>query len=332
MNETSDSRGAAARSRRGVLKAAVAGAGVAAAGAAAGLQGAGVARADERRCAAPVFVLVHGAGGNSHEWAPVLAELALRGHKAVAVDLPGHGRGAYYPVSYQTPQDPEALRTEPSPLGKVTLDDFAEHVVGVVRRASRLGAVVLAGRSLGGVTLNAVANRVPELISHLVYASAYCATGHTSAERLMSTPEASTSALSRLDRIETPPALGVHRTDWRSGDPAFLAAAKEALAADRTDAEVRALLATLEPDESAAIAAADCRGIPDAWGRVPRTFLRFTRDRAIPLALQDLMIREADAATPRNRFRVRSLAAPHVGPRDAAVWADELELAAGACR
>lgn len=39
-------------------------------------------------------MLVHGAGGNSYGWAPVLAELALRGHLAVAVDLPGHGPGA----------------------------------------------------------------------------------------------------------------------------------------------------------------------------------------------------------------------------------------------
>ncbi|RPF25262.1 alpha/beta hydrolase family protein [Streptomyces sp. Ag109_G2-6] len=328
MNECEDTSSSGTRSRRGVLKAAVAGAGaVAAVGV-----GGSVARADERRCAAPVFVLVHGAGGNSYGWAPVVAELALRGHKAVAVDLPGHGRGAYYPVSYQTPQDLEALRTEPSPLGKVTLDDFAEHVVGVVRRASRLGAVVLVGQSMGGVTLNAVANRVPELISHLVYASAFCATGHTSAAQLMSTPEGSTSALLRLDRVETPPGLGVNRANWRSGDPAFFAAAKEALAADWPDAAVRALIATLEPDESAAIGTADSRGLPEKWGRVPRTFLRFTQDRAIPLALQDLMIREADAATPRNRFRVRSLAAPHVGPRDAAVWADELELAAGSCR
>ncbi|MEU3407775.1 alpha/beta hydrolase [Streptomyces sp. NPDC006670] len=328
MSESNDSRESGARSRRGVLRAAVAGVGaVAAVGG-----GGGGARADERRCMAPVFVLVHGAWGNSYGWAPLLAELALRGHRAVAVDLPGHGPGAHYPVSYQAPQDPAALRGEPSPLGKVTLDDFAEHVVGVVRRAARLGAVVLVGRSMGGVTLNAVANRVPELLSHLVYASAFCPTGHASAARLLATPEASTSALSRLEAVRTPPGLGVHRFNWRSADPAFFAAAKEAFAADRPDDAVRALLATLEPDESAAIATDDARGLPETWGRVSRTFLRFTEDRALPLPLQDLMIREADAATPGNRFRVRSLAAPHAGPRDAAVWADELELAAGACR
>ncbi|MFF4331248.1 alpha/beta fold hydrolase [Streptomyces sp. NPDC048387] len=327
MDESKDTRSSGGRSRRGVLKAAVVGAGaVAVAGVA------GSAHAEGRRCMAPVFVLVHGAGSNSYGWARVLAELALRGHKAVAVDLPGHGPGAYYPVSYQAPQDLEALRTEPSPLGKVTLDDFAAHVEGVVRRASRLGSVVLVGQSMGGATLNAVANRVPELISHLVYASAFCPTGHASVTELMSTPEAATSALFRMDSVRTVPGLGVNRVNWRSADPAFFKAAKEALAADWPDDAVRALIATLEPDESAAVGAADCRGLPEKWGRVPRTFLRFTQDRAIPPALQDLMIREADAATPRNRFRVRSLAVPHVGPRDAAVWADELELAAGQCR
>ncbi len=288
-------------------------------------------RADGRRRGAPTFVLVHGAGSNSYGWSPVLHELGMRGHRAVAVDLPGHGPGAYFPLSYQTPQDPERLRTEPSPIAAVTLEDFAAHVVGVVRAVHRHGPVILVGQSLGGVTVNAVANQVPELIAHLVYASAYCPTRHASVTQLMTTPEASTSALFRLTAVPTPPELGVNRVNWRSGDPAFFAAAKEALGSDLPDAEVRALLNTLEPDESAAIGAADARGLADRWGRVPRTFLRFTEDRAIPPALQDLMIREADGTTPHNPFRVRSLAAPHIGPRDVAAWGDELEQVAGMC-
>lgn len=173
---------------------------------------------------------------------------------------------------------------------------------------------------------------MPELISHLVYASAFCPTGHTSVLEHMTTPEASTSAVFWIPSIKTPPELGVSRVNWRSGDSAFFAAAKKALAADWPDTQVRALLNILEPDESAAIGASDARGLPDRWGRVPRTFLRFTEDHSIPSALQDLMIREADATTPRNSCRVRSLAAPHVGPRDAAVWANELELVARTCR
>ncbi|WP_405532691.1 alpha/beta hydrolase [Streptomyces avidinii] len=290
------------------------------------------ARAGGQLRGAPTFVLVHGAGSNSYGWSPVLRELGMRGHRAVAVDLPGHGTGAYFPLSYQVPQDPERLRTEPSPIARVTLEDFAAHVVGVVRAVHRNGPVVLVGQSLGGVTVNAVANQVPELISHLVYASAFCPTRHASVTQLMTTPEAATSSLFRLTAVQTPPELGVNRVNWRSADPAFFVAAKEALGGDLPDAEVRALLNTLEPDESAAIGSVDARGLPEKWGRVPRTFLRFTEDRSIPPALQDLMIREADGTTPHNPFRVRSLAAPHIGPRDVAVWGDELEQVAGMCR
>ncbi|MFE0381571.1 hypothetical protein ACFW1M_39785 [Streptomyces inhibens] len=174
---------------------------------------------------------------------------------------------------------------------------------------------------------------MPELLSHLVYASAFCPTEHSSVLQLMMTPEAATSSMFKIPAVQTPPELGVSRVNWRSGDPAFFAIAKEAMAADRPDAEARALMNILEPDESAAVGASeDARGLPAKWGRVPRTFVRYTEDRTIPLPLQDLMIREADDVTPHNRFRVRSLSAPHAGPRDPAVLAHELELVARLCR
>ncbi|MFH8385523.1 alpha/beta fold hydrolase [Kitasatospora sp. NPDC018058] len=326
--ESGDAK-AGGTSRRSALKAAVAGAGaVTAMGAAAS-----IAHADGPRRGAPTFVLVHGSGSNSFYWQPLSRELGLRGHRAIAVDLPGHGLGAYLPESYQCPQDLERLRTEPSPMSKVTLGDFAAHVIGVVRQARRNGPVVLVGGSLGGATLNAVANQVPELVAHLVYASAFCPTEHPSVLQLMMTPEAATSSMSKIPAVQTAPELGVSRVNWRSGDPAFFAIVKEAIAADRPDAEVRALMNILEPDESAAVGASeDARGLPTKWGRVPRTFVRYTQDRTIPLPLQDLMIREADDVTPHNRFRVRSLSAPHAGPRDPGLLAHELELVAQLCR
>ncbi|NED79175.1 alpha/beta hydrolase, partial [Streptomyces sp. SID11233] len=39
----------------------------------------------------PTFVLVHGAFANSFSFAPLQRELALRGQRSLAVDLPGHG-------------------------------------------------------------------------------------------------------------------------------------------------------------------------------------------------------------------------------------------------
>lgn len=64
----------------------------------------------------PTFVFVHGANGAAGLWSPIILELAALGHRAVAVDLPGHGLHAGYPVSYQAPQDLAAFATEPSTM------------------------------------------------------------------------------------------------------------------------------------------------------------------------------------------------------------------------
>lgn len=56
---------------------------------------------------------------------------------------------------------------------------------------------------------------------------------------------------------------------------------------------------------------ADTRGTSERWGRVPRTFIRCTNDRAIPLALQDLMIEQANELTPGNKFHVQTLKSSH---------------------
>ena len=39
----------------------------------------------------PGIVLLHGWGDSADTWRPLLAELALRGRRAIAVDLPGFG-------------------------------------------------------------------------------------------------------------------------------------------------------------------------------------------------------------------------------------------------
>ncbi|GAA1527146.1 alpha/beta hydrolase [Actinomadura kijaniata] len=265
----------------------------------------------------PTFVLVHGANGNAASFAPLVAALARAGHRALAVDLPGHGPDGNFPVSYQAPQDLAALAAAPSPtLARTTLAHNVRHVVDTVRRVARHGPVVLVGHSMGGATITRVGNEVPELIGRLVYLSAFCCVRLRSVVDCFQTPQAATTLLPMIPAMRAPERLGVSRTNWRSADPAFLAAAKAALAADYDDASFRAALNTFEPDESAAVPTDDARGAPATWGRIPRAYVRYTRDRAIPLALQDRMIEEADRATPGNRFDVRSLEAPHLGPKD----------------
>lgn len=258
------------------------------------------------------FVFVGGANGSSSGD----SELGMLGHRTIGVELPGSGaESAQFRRSYQAPQDLAALAQDPSPVAGVTLDDYADRTVDVVRRVAQHGPVVLFGGSMGGATISRVGNRVPELISRVVYDSAFCCVDLASCNDYLATPEGSTSLMLDPDIgrgvVGDPSQLGALRMNWRSADPAFLDAVKAANMAEASDAEFLAMLNSLRPDESMEVGQAEARGEASSWGRIPRTYIRHTLDRHIPLALQDRMIREADALTPRNPFGVHTVETSH---------------------
>ncbi|MFG2833414.1 alpha/beta hydrolase [Streptomyces zaomyceticus] len=270
-------------------------------------------RADSR----PVFVCVHGGSSNARAWGPLQNELALLGHRSHAVDLPGHGDLADVPAAYyRQPQDITALAAAPSPVRGVTLRDNVRHVVDTLRRLAASGPIVLVGNSLGGLTITAVANAVPELLDRVVYLSALC----------LGDPAMLTEAWNVVDdnlldaavaRIAVPDVRdpGVVRLNWRAAqsDPEVFAALKAAVMADSTDHQFRLLLDSLDPDETYAAMEPGALIRADTWGRVPHTYVRLSEDRSLTPAVQDHMIRTADALTPHHPFDVHTLAASHVG-------------------
>ena len=248
-------------------------------------------------------------------WAPVQRELALLGHRSIAVDLPGHGFNAQYPAAYQAPQDPDAWAAEPSTLAGVTLQDNIDMVVDVVRRVAEHGPVVLVGASLGGTTITGVRNTVPHLVSRLVYISAWSCMERANPIEYMQEPEFSENLLTPLASLNVgnPAELAVGRANYRTADPTLLASLKEAIMADGTDEQFRAFLNLLQPDESLAVMMSDARGHADTWGTIPRTYILLTDDRSLPVAMQNRLITEADALTPDNPYDVHTLATSHVG-------------------
>ncbi|GAB1511039.1 alpha/beta hydrolase [Actinophytocola sp. KF-1] len=247
-------------------------------------------------------VLIHGAWHGAGHFTALAAALTARGHRVLAVDLPGHGTRARFPASYLT-RDTDALRTERSPLADLTLDDVAADVITLLRRRS-----VLVAHSMGGTVATRVAELAPERVSRLVYVAAFVPTRLGSAGAYLALPEAKTALGGGL-YLGDPATIGAVRIDPRSTAAAYQEELHTAYFSDVDSADFRALAAMLTPDQPLSFLSTPTGATAARWGRVPRTYVRTTADRALPVALQDVMIRHADDIA--SAFQLVTLDAGH---------------------
>ncbi|GAA1384504.1 alpha/beta hydrolase [Pseudonocardia kongjuensis] len=253
------------------------------------------------------FVLVHGAWHGAGHLCGLARELTCRGHRAIAVDLPGHGTRARFPSGYpDRPGWPDA----PSPLAGLTLDDLAGDLLGLLRGLDRPGEErpVVVAHSIGGVVATRAAELAPGLVGELVYLAAFVPTVLGAAGAYLATPEAAAASGASL-YLGDPAATGAVRIDPRRTDPGYRRELRETYLTGLDDAD--ALAHALTPDQPLCLLGTDPAATAGRWGSVPRRYLRAARDRALPPGLQDLMISHADATAPATAFRTDTLDAGH---------------------
>jgi pimeloyl-ACP methyl ester carboxylesterase len=98
------------------------------------------------------FVLIHGSWHGGWAWQAVIRQLAMRGWRAYAPTLPGHG--------------PDAERTG------ITHRGCVDSVVAFIRQRD-LRDVILVGHSFGGSVIQKVAEALPERIQRLIFLDAF---------------------------------------------------------------------------------------------------------------------------------------------------------------
>ena len=90
-------------------------------------------------------VCVHGLGGSSNNWTPVMR--AMRGRKVVRIDLPGSGRS-------------------PGFVGELSIERMADAVISVCKQLG-IGNASFVGHSMGTIVCQHVAARHPTLVKSL---------------------------------------------------------------------------------------------------------------------------------------------------------------------
>ncbi|MFC4004303.1 alpha/beta fold hydrolase [Prauserella oleivorans] len=128
------------------------------------------------------LVLVHGWTQDLRTWDRVVRELPPS-VRILRYDLRGHGSSS------------------PAPPGTATIDQLADDLAELLAGRVPDGRIVLAGHSLGGMTIMALADRHPDLVAERVAGVAFVATSCGNMDRItLGLPGALGRAATRVER------------------------------------------------------------------------------------------------------------------------------------
>ena len=215
------------------------------------------------------FLFLHGSWHAAWCWHKILPLIEAAGHSAVAIDLPGRGRAPAM-----------------SPLvGLGTMVDAANAAL------APNGKTIVVVHSRNGIVASSLAERAPDRVARTVYIASFML---PSGRRVLDYSRDRFSMMPgnvKVDRLTLSDRL----------DPKVY---REALYADCSEQDV-ALCRALLVREPSRPALTRLKLSESRYGRVPRSYIRLTRDNAVSIQLQDRLLNETKVD------RVESLDSSH---------------------
>lgn len=220
------------------------------------------------------FILIHGGFHGAWCWDRVIPELAVLGHEAIALDLPGHGeRAAERPANY---------------LGRI------QPILDVLREGD-----VLVGHSGGGYDIAVAANAAPEKVGHMIFlAAGLPVEGKSVVEATGGATETDASGHARATKLMDD-ATGMLRfirplpdgtMEWTSRE-----GAREFFYHDCDDATVDWAFSKLSPGISPF--PDEKLHLPELWRtQPPRSYILCLQDRSKPHDMSEEVIRRLGVA------------------------------------
>jgi pimeloyl-ACP methyl ester carboxylesterase len=208
------------------------------------------------------FVLVHGAFAGAWAWGPLTKGLEAAGHSVETLDLPGSGE-------------------DHTPVADVTLEACAERLCEQLRARDEPAVVV--PNSMGGVVTTQATVRCSERVAAIVYVAAFVPEDGESLLDLTRLPEGAGDQVQANVVVEGEPPVAM-MPDEASGDALYGCCSPDVAAW---------AIAHQRPQAVAPYATPVSLDADDVFDAIPRSYVLCKRDRAIPPALQRLMLERA---------------------------------------
>ena len=181
----------------------------------------------------PVVVCIHGLGGTSNTWTPVLP--ALQGHRVVRIDLPGSGRSA---------------AAASGGAGSLGIAQMVEAVAGVCRELDITQATFL-GHSMGTIVCLHLAQQ-PGLVSRLALFGPLACPPEAARPSIRARAEkAAAGGLAAMQEIADAIVQGATSKDTKAHQPVTLALVRESLMRQSAEGYARSCEALAEAQAAA---------------------------------------------------------------------------------